>query len=50
MLDLLFQTDAPISKYKTWRLGKDRRYPAETITDADYTDDLVLLASRIPAA
>ena len=25
--------------------GRSRRYPAKTITDADYTDDIVLLAN-----
>ena len=29
----------------TQKMTRNRWYPAETITDADYTDDLVLLAS-----
>ena len=30
----------------TLKMERSRRYPAETNTDADYTDDLALLANR----
>ena len=36
-----------IKKKNSFKLTKkkNRRYPAQTITDADYTDDIALLAN-----
>ena len=49
-LDYVLRTSLDKIKENGFKLTKERsrRYPAKTITDADYTDDIVLLAN-IPA-
>ena len=49
-LDYVFRTSIDIMKANGLKLGKERnrRYPAQIITDADNADDMALLAS-IPA-
>ena len=51
-LDYILQTSIDLIKENSFTLKKDRckRYPAETKTDADYTDDLALLANTSPQA
>ena len=46
-LDNLIRTSIDLMNEKGFTLKKtsSRRYPAQTITDADYTDDIVLLAN-----
>ena len=46
-LDYMLRTSIDIVKDNGFKLAKERsgRYPAQTITGADYTDDIVLLAS-----
>ena len=34
----------------TLKKARSRRYPAQTMTDADYADDLALLADTLPQA
>ena len=43
----MLRTSIDIMKDNGFKLKKERsrRYPAQTITDADYTDDIVLLAN-----
>ena len=50
-LEHVFRTSIDIMKYNGFKLAKERsrRYPAQTITDADYTDDIALLAN-IPSS
>ena len=46
-LDYVLRTSIDIMKENGFKLTKERnrRYPAQTITDADYTDDLALLGN-----
>ena len=46
-LDYVLRTSIDKIKENSFKLTKERsrRYPAKTITDADYTDDIVLLAN-----
>ena len=44
--DQIKENDFTLKKKKK---AKSRRYPAETITDADYADDLALLANTCPS-
>ena len=48
--DYVLRTSMDIMKDKDFKLAKERsrRYPAQTITDADYADDIAILAN-IPA-
>ena len=45
-LDYMLRTSIDIMKDNGFKLGKERsrRYPAQTITDVDYVDDIVLRA------
>ena len=45
-------TDKSIDKIKekSFKLTKERRYPAKTIADADYADDIALLANAFAQA
>ena len=45
--DCVLRTSIDLMKDNGFKLTKERsrRYPAQTITDADYTDDIVLLAN-----
>ena len=47
-LDYVLRTFIDIMKDNGFKLAKERsrRYPAQTITDMDYTDDIVLLANK----
>ena len=49
-LDHLFRTSIDKMKDNSFKLTKERsrRYPTQTITDADYTDDIALLANIPP--
>ena len=51
-LDYVLRTSVDVMKENglTLKQARSRRYPAETITDADYADDLVLLADTISNA
>ena len=46
-LDYVLRTFIDIMKDNGFKLAKERsrRYPAQTITDADYADDIALLAN-----
>ena len=46
-LDYLVRTSVDLMKENGFTLAKtrSRRYPARTITDADYADDIALLAN-----
>ena len=46
-LDYVLRTSIDIMKDSDFKLAKERsrRYPAQTITDADYADDIVRLAN-----
>ena len=46
-LDYVLRTSIDLMKENVFKLPKERnrRYPAQTITDADYTDDIALLAN-----
>ena len=46
-LDYVFRTSFDIMKYNGFKLAKERsrRFPALTITNADYADDIALLAN-----
>ena len=46
-LDYVFRMSIDIMKDNGFKLAKERsrRYPAQTITDADYADDIALLVS-----
>ena len=46
-LDYVLRTSIDIMKDNGFKLAKDRsrRYPAQTITDADYANDIALLAN-----
>ena len=46
-LDYVLRTSINLMKENSFKLAKERtrRYPAQTITDADYTDDIALLAT-----
>ena len=50
-LDYVVRTSIDIMKYNGFKLAKERsrRYPAQTITDADYADDKNTRPSRNPA-
>ena len=45
-IDYVLRTSIDLMKENGFKLAKkrSRRYPAQTITDADYGDDIVLLA------
>ena len=43
--DYVLRTIIDKIKENGFKLTKERRYPAKTITDADYTDDIALLAN-----
>ena len=45
--DYILRTSVDLMKEKNFELAKERsrRYPAQTIMDADYTDDIALLAN-----
>ena len=46
-LDYVLRTSIYLMKENGCKLAKERsrRYPAQTITDADYADDIALLAN-----
>ena len=46
-LDYVLRTSIDLMKENSFKLPKEisRRYPAQTITDADYADDIALLAN-----
>ncbi len=46
-LDYVLRTSIDLMKENGFKLAKERsrRYPAQTITDADYADDIALLAN-----
>ena len=46
-LDYVLQTSIDLMKENdfTWKKARSLWYPAQTITDADYADDIVLLAN-----
>ena len=46
-LDYMLRTSIDLMKENGFKLAKkrNRRYPAQTITDADYIDDIALLAN-----
>ena len=46
-LDYVLRTSINMMKDNGFKLAKERsrRYPAQTITDADYADDIALLAN-----
>ena len=46
-LDYVFRTSMDLMKENVFKLAKERnrRYPAQTITNTDYADDIVLLAN-----
>ena len=46
-LDYVLRTSIDLMKENGFKLAKERsrRYPAQTITDTGYTDDIVLLAN-----
>ena len=47
--DYMLRTSIVLMKKKTvssWKKKRSRRYPAQTIKDADYTDDIELLANK----
>ena len=46
-LDYVFRTSIDLMKENVFKLAKERsrRYPAQTITNMDYADDIVLLAN-----
>ena len=46
-LDYVLRTSVDIMKDNDFKLVKERsrRYPAQTISDVDYVDDIVLLAN-----
>ena len=46
-LDCVLRMSVDIMKDNSFKLTKERsrRYPAQTITNADYTDDIALLAN-----
>ena len=48
--DYVLRTAIDLMKENSFKLAKERskRYPAQTITDSDYTDDITLLAN-LPA-
>ena len=50
-LDYALRTSIDIMKDNGFMLAKERsrRYPAQTIMDADYTDDIALLANTPPS-
>ena len=45
--DYVLRTSTDLMKENGFKLAKERgrRYPAQTITDADYADDIALLAN-----
>ena len=47
-LDYILRMSIDIMKSNGFKLAKERsrRHPAQTITDADYTDNIVLLANK----
>ena len=48
-LDYMLRTSIDLMKENSCKLTKERnrRYPAQTITDVDYTDDIALLANTL---
>ena len=50
-LDFVLRTSIDKIKENGFELTKkrSRRYPAKTITDADYTDDIAILANTQPS-
>ena len=48
-LDYVLRMSIDKMKYNSFKLTKERsrRYPAQTITDADYTNDIALLAKTL---
>ena len=48
----MVRTSIDLMKENGFKLAKEksRRYPAQTITDADYADDIVLLANTLAQA
>ena len=51
-LDYVLITSIDIMKDNGFKMAKERsrRYPAQTITDADYADDIALLANTLAQA
>ena len=51
-LDYLLRTSIDLMKENGFKLAKERRrrYPAQTITDVDYADDIALLAKSTAQA
>ena len=51
-LDYVLQTSIDLMKENGFMLvkKKSRRYPAQTVTDADYADDIALLANTLAQA
>ena len=47
-LDYAVRTSIDLTKENGFKLAKERsrRYPAQTITDADYVDDIALLVNK----
>ena len=47
-LDYVLRTSIDLMKENCFKLAKERsrRYPAQTIMDADYADDIALLANK----
>ena len=43
-LGYVLRTSIDLMKYNGFKLAKERRHPAETIKNADYADDIALLA------
>ena len=48
-LDYVLRTSIDLMKENSFKLAKERsrRYPAQTITDANYADDTALLANTL---
>ena len=51
-LDYVLRTSNDLMKENSFKLAKERsrRYPAQTFTDADYADDIALLANTLAQA
>ena len=51
-LDYVLRTSIDLMKENSFKLAKERsrRYPAQTIMDADYADDIALLANILAQA
>ena len=47
-LDYVLRTSIDLMKYNGFKLARERsrRYPARTITNANYSDDIALLANK----